>query len=226
MSHIDFHAHILPGADHGSASLEVSLWQINNALQHGISKIVATPHFYPDRVTVNKFTETVAAAYEKLKGRLPEELELRIGAEVLVCPGLENLNGIEKLCINGTNILLIELPFGYISDDIVRTVGGIIERGYTVLLAHADRYRSDDIDRLILLGCIIQLNAKAVCSVFTRRKCKRWIDMGVVAALGSDIHRTDKKAYKAFIKATRVIGDSYSDIVKRSAELWRLASQK
>ena len=219
MCHIDFHAHILPGADHGSATLEVSLWQINSALQHGISKIVATPHFYPDRVTVNEFTETVAAAYEKLKDRLPAGIELHVGAEVLVCPGLENLKGLEKLCIRGTKILLIELPFGYISADIAETLKALQDVGYTVLLAHADRYKAADIDSLVDIGCIVQLNAKSVISIFKRRKCKKWIKQGVVYALGSDIHETDKKAYKAFINAAKVIGNSYSDIAKKSAEL-------
>ena len=219
MEHIDFHTHILPGADHGSASLEVSLWQINEARRHGITKIVATPHFYPERITVDEFSNIKDSCYSILASNLPDDIELYTGAEVLVCPGLEHLLGLERLCINGTKVLLIELPLGYISDDIITTVEALIERGYTVLLAHADRYNSDDIDTLVALGCIIQLNAKSVASIFTRRKCKRWIDMGVVAALGSDIHQTDKSAYKAFIKAVRVIGNSYSEISKKSLDL-------
>ena len=167
MELIDFHTHILPGADHGSVSLEVSLWQINEARRHGITKIVATPHFYPERITVDEFCKIIDSSYSKLESNLPNGIELRVGAEVLVCPGLENLLGLERLCINGTKILLIELPLGYISDEIVTTVEALIERGYTVLLAHADRYNSDDIDALLDLGCIIQLNAKSVASIFT-----------------------------------------------------------
>ena len=43
---IDMHTHILPGADHGSRSVEMSLSLIDAALSVGIDKIVATPHFY------------------------------------------------------------------------------------------------------------------------------------------------------------------------------------
>ncbi|MEE3459824.1 MAG: CpsB/CapC family capsule biosynthesis tyrosine phosphatase, partial [Candidatus Faecousia sp.] len=41
---IDFHAHILPGADHGSDGLETSLRQLALAEEAGVDTIVATPH--------------------------------------------------------------------------------------------------------------------------------------------------------------------------------------
>ena len=44
----DFHAHILPGMDHGSTSTETTRNQLSAAKELGISTIVATSHFYPD----------------------------------------------------------------------------------------------------------------------------------------------------------------------------------
>jgi protein-tyrosine phosphatase len=42
---IDFHCHVLPGADHGSDSLACSLSQMKKAAAAGIDVIVATPTF-------------------------------------------------------------------------------------------------------------------------------------------------------------------------------------
>ena len=52
---IDFHSHILPGADHGSSSVETSLAQLNSAKNAGVTRLIATPHFYPHRHTLEKF---------------------------------------------------------------------------------------------------------------------------------------------------------------------------
>lgn len=42
---LDYHAHILPGCDHGSSSVDMSLKQINMAKEAGVQTICATPHF-------------------------------------------------------------------------------------------------------------------------------------------------------------------------------------
>ena len=109
---VDFHAHILPGADHGSDSIETSIKQLKLAAGEGVTRIIATPHFYPHRHTLDKFLEKRAACAKVLldacDGTLPE---VKLGAEVLLCPGLDKIQGLEKLCLSGTKYLLLELPF-------------------------------------------------------------------------------------------------------------------
>ena len=56
---VDFHAHILPEADHGSSSLEMSLWQLASAKRYGVTRIIATPHFYPHVHTVESLLKDV-----------------------------------------------------------------------------------------------------------------------------------------------------------------------
>ena len=47
---VDFHSHILPGVDHGSASLEMSVEMLKTAKKAGVATIVATPHFYKHKM--------------------------------------------------------------------------------------------------------------------------------------------------------------------------------
>ena len=53
----DFHSHVLPGADHGSDSVETSERQLELLNGAGIDRVVATPHFYPSDVTVGEFLD-------------------------------------------------------------------------------------------------------------------------------------------------------------------------
>ena len=46
---IDFHAHILPGADHGSRDVKTTKAQLEMLAGAGVKAVVATPHFYPQK---------------------------------------------------------------------------------------------------------------------------------------------------------------------------------
>lgn len=203
---VDFHSHILPGADHGSSSLETSLTQLKYAAESGIKNIVATPHFYPHAHTVDSFIAKRDAAYESLAPHIPDGMNIKLGAEVLICKGIENLPGLDKLFLDGTNTLLLELSFSDFSADYPDSVQTLIKNGVNVVLAHADRYDPELIEQMLMLGAKIQLNATALNTVFKKKTLYDWLSRGVVVALGSDIHGADKNAYPTLVKAYKKIG--------------------
>ena len=218
---VDFHAHILPGADHGSVSVETSLFQIYSAIEMGVSRIIATPHFYPHRHTVNAFIKRRDEAFLLLKDHLPFGVEIKLGAEVLICPGIENLPGLEKLFINGTNALLLELPFDNFDEAYCESVREMTSRGIDVIIAHADRYRAFNIEKLLRSGATLQLNASSLLGLVKRKDVYSWLDRGAVVALGSDIHGEDKKAYAKFAKAIYAMGDRVDYIKEQSDFIWK-----
>ena len=220
---VDFHSHVLPGADHGASSVQETSVQFKFAKNAGVTRIIATPHFYPHRHSVDKFLLRREMAYTSLldSGILNDAPQIRLASEVLLCENLHKLPGLEKLCIQGTNIMLLELPFSDVSDSHVKTVAEIMKMGIRVILAHADKYERKDIERFIFIGAHLQLNADA----FTRMLYKvphiyDWIDRGDVVALGSDIHKKDKSAYKNFVKAKKKIGNTLNYLCKKSDEIW------
>ena len=202
---IDFHSHILPGADHGSSSLEESLLQLGLARQNGVKRIVATSHFYPDRHDIEDFLKNRDSSWDLLKENSDagERPKVALGAEVLICDGIERLEGLERLCVQGTNVILIELPFSIFKNEYRESVFRLVKRGLNVVLAHADRYDPEDIETLLECGAKIQLNADSLSSFSLRPHIKDWILRGEVVAIGSDIHSADKKAYKRFTKAIK-----------------------
>ena len=217
---IDFHTHILPWADHGSSSIDTSLFQLSSASENGIDKIVATSHFYPQYENVEHFISRRNECYDRLSAHLTDEHPTVIlGAEVLICDNIEKMPGLESLCIEGTKLLLLELPFTDFSDSYVHSVKSLTKNGYTIVLAHADRYDPSNIDRLVSAGAKIQLNVDSLCGLFLPSHIKKWVMKDSVVALGSDIHGSDKKAYKRFLKAVKRLGDSSDSIMSATEDL-------
>ena len=223
----DFHAHILPGVDHGSLSLDVTLRQLTIARRNGVKRIVATSHFYPHKDTVESFLKRRDEAYQLLLPHLTEDMpEVRLGAEVLLCANLDGIADLDKLCIHGTKTILVELPFNDFGSEYVHAIEGMLELGYEVILAHAECYDPRNIDRLLSLGVLIQVNASAYIPWFPKRVLKEWQSEGKIIAIGSDIHGPDKRAYKNFRRAIRRLRDYALYIKEESDSIWDDSTQK
>jgi len=215
---VDFHSHILPGADHGSANLETTDFQLNEAVSNGITRIIATPHFYPTAHSVENFIEKRDQAYNKLLSRSENKNpEIRLGAEVLICENIEYIPGLERLYIEGTKTLLLELPYADFSMQYCDSVYALISSGVDVIIAHADRYAPKHIECMIDSGARLQLNANSLATVFKRRNLYDWMERGLVVAIGSDIHGKDKTAYPSFNKAIGKIAP-YIDFIKSESD--------
>ena len=219
---VDFHAHVLPCADHGSNSVTTSLIQLEYAKAHGVKRIIATPHFYPHRHTLEFFLNRRRMAYEALIQDLPSDApEIKLGAEVLLCEGLGNFEGIEQLCISGTKTLLLELPFTEFRNEYADAAAELLRRGFDIVLAHVDRYPKDSIERMRDVGVSkFQINASSLAKLFKKKHLFDWIYEGLVVALGSDIHNKDKGAYRKFRKAVKALGVNAEHISQKSDKIW------
>lgn len=222
MDILDFHAHIIPRADHGSSSLDETLYQLNSALQYGITRVIATPHFYPYNENPASFIKRRNACFEKLKEHLTDELPtICLGAEVLICDNIEEMPELDKLCIDGTKVLLLELPFTDFSESYILSVKALLKKGYTVVIAHADRYDPANVNNLIKAGAYVQLNADSLSGLFVSKHIKKWLGENKVFALGSDIHGRDKRAYRHFKRAVSKLGTSAVNVKKHSDSIWK-----
>lgn len=186
----DYHSHILPGCDHGSDGIKTSLKQIEMAKSVGIKTICATSHFYPHKESVESFLARRQRTYEALKANLPDGApEIILGAEVLICDGMDQLSGLDRLCRQGTNELLLELPFYKWPDLVWETVERLNDRDdIRIVIAHADRYPPEDIERLIDEDIPLQLNVECFKNPLRRKRYISWVKNGYAKYLGSDIH--------------------------------------
>ncbi|MCD7830006.1 MAG: capsular polysaccharide biosynthesis protein [Clostridiales bacterium] len=192
---IDFHSHILPAIDDGSSSVEESVEMLRLAYRGGTRTMMATSHFYAQREAPEDFLERRGAAWAKLAPALPEDVpEITLGAEVYFYAGISETDCLPRLCAEGSNLLLLEMPFQRWSERTTAEAISIAQdRGLTVLLAHIDRYldfQTPDVwDTLEENGIRFQVNASAFLDSWrTRRRAYKLLREGKISALGSDCH--------------------------------------
>lgn len=196
---IDFHSHVLPGIDDGSRDAEETLQLLHMEYQQGVRTLIATPHFYGTQDLPGHFLERRAAALKKTEEMIsndPEVPRLLVGAEVYYFPGIGRAKMLPQLCIQGTRVLLLEMPFCQWTHEMAKEVEGILkERGLIVMLAHVDRYygfqkNRDAWRRIMELPLYTQLNGEAFLRWKTRRFALNHVSAYRPTVLGSDCHNT------------------------------------
>ncbi len=222
--YVDMHAHVLPGADHGSESLETSLKQLHMAVEAGVDTVVATPHFYMHTDRIEDFLPRRERCFDLLcEGADPDlrkQLHLVLGAEVTLEVDLDNMEGLEKLCIGDTRNILIELPFVPWTPWIFTSLRNIIAgRGLRPIIAHVDRYLDNPkIDELLDMDLPLQINAAAIDRFSTRRQVRKLFEKGMARYVGSDIHGTDPLYYRRYSKAMTYL-KPYAEEIDRNARI-------
>jgi len=218
---IDFHAHILPRADHGSDSLETTKKQLLYLKRCGVCTVVATPHFYPQRDNVDTFLKRREESWCRLKSEITEDMpRVLLGAEVLVCSGIDHMPGIERLCVEGTEVILLEMPMGPWRDEHIEAVRRISRLGLTVVMAHIDRYREEEVARLCEdCDVLYQLNGETQSTLAGRRRAYKISRTLPVVAVGSDIHGADKRAAKNLVRLAERLKKSGIDTCESSLAL-------
>ena len=209
----------MPGVDHGSSGIETTEKQIEIIKKSGVDSVVATPHFYPHMHNIESFLDLRRHALESMLPHLEKhQLSLYLGAEVLLCEGMERMDGLSELCIEGTDVLLIEMPFSRWSDRLLTSLNRISELGFNIILAHTDRYPDEYIAKAFdFCEVKLQLNADAFCGIWNRRKHLPTLKNNLVYALGSDFHGT--KGYERFTKAIKFLGSEKTEKIMKNTEL-------
>lgn len=202
---IDFHAHILPGMDDGSYDLAMSLAQLKMAAGQNISIVIATPHFYPHLENVEDFLKRREEAWKSLSAvRDNVNPIIKLGAEVLLSSNIDKMKGIDELCVESSDLILIEMP--YIrkwEPNLFETLVRLRDRNkFEVILAHGERYPAMEIRKLLDIGFKVQLNVASTARIFPSNFIRRCMKEDLVAALGSDIHGL-KNNYRYFSRTIR-----------------------
>lgn len=191
---IDFHAHILPEVDDGSKSLEMSLAMLREEHNQGVDVVVATPHFYANSITLQKFLLNRNQAYLSIKeSQILDLPKIILGAEVAMFPKMDMAEDIKSLCIENTNAMLIEMPFRQWLDEDVRVLSNLIAQGIVPIIAHIERYikyqkQKKCFETIIELPLYVQVNAEGFESWRVKRILIEMFNNGFAHLLGSDCH--------------------------------------
>lgn len=196
----DLHTHILPGMDDGAQTPEDSMALLRAEAADGVGMAALTPHFHP-LMGLGTFLAQRAKAEIRLAEILKDRelnVELRPGAEVRMDPALLDTD-LSRLCIQGTNVILLELPlsrFPHWGRDVIRQA---LLLGLTPLLVHVDRYpyllrQPNTLVPLIEAGACTHVNAASLLAGGRlQRELLTMIRHGLVHAVASDTHSMDRR---------------------------------
>lgn len=195
---VDFHTHILPAIDDGSSDVQESILMLKQIKSQNASTVIATPHFYANKNSVAQFCTNRMQSVQNLYDYASQQgesldINLLLGAEVAYYDNISSNEDLDKLCIYGTNTLLLELPFNKLEHTIFNEVSLISIHGITPVIAHCERYLKfkngvDIFSKLISCGAYIQVNASFFSDAFTRNKAVRLLKNDLIHVLGSDTH--------------------------------------
>lgn len=199
----DMHCHILPGIDDGSSDLQESAKMLYQASCQGVRAIVCTPHYYP-KESVQDFLTRRNEARRSLESAIPSLQEqfpvptLYYGAEVAYYSGISRQEDFNLLKIEGTNYLLLELPFAVWSPTMFRELEEIqYSQGIQLIIAHLERYLSIEkkktISQLLEMDVLIQMNGECLLEGKHVHAAKSMLKKGQVHLLGSDSHGASQR---------------------------------
>lgn len=229
---IDIHSHILYGLDDGAQNPEETLAMARQAVEQGITGIVATPH-HLDGTYVNP-PELVHRRIQDVKELLEKNdipLTLFAGMEIHVYGEVvEDLKSQRVITYNDQqHHLLLELPHDHVPRYIEKLVFDIQCSGYVPIIPHPERNKEMREDpnllyRLVKQGAMAQLTAASVVGKFGKKIQKCSMDMighHMIQFIATDAHNTGNRGFvlkEAYEHIGSKFGQEYVQLFQESAK--------
>lgn len=195
---IDIHAHILHNVDDGPTTIEESLEILRQAVDEGITEMIATPHAYSPQydVSAQAATEQLQTLSEMVEvNQIP--LKLHAGHEIRIHEQIvDHLNEGSLFTLARSRYVLLELPSQSVPSYTVGIIEQLLAAGYIPIIAHPERNRAiaekpQRLQRLIRHGAFAQITAGSLSGHFGKGiqdLSLRLIEANCIHTYGSDVH--------------------------------------
>ena len=217
---IDMHAHIIPGVDDGSSSVEETFNMIKEAKEAGFTDIFLTSHFLthcyePDAKELLFWKEKL----QEILNNQNIDVNLHSGMEIYISNRMEELIKEKKiLTLGSSRYMLIELPLSTTVNYLDYILYFLQSISIIPIIAHPERYKCvqenpDLISTYIDKGALIQCNYGSILGLYgakAKKIIKILLKKGQVHFLGSDCHKQKSiyiKIPNAIEKIKKTIGE-------------------
>lgn len=227
---LDFHSHFLPGIDDGSKDINMTKKMLELLKAQGVDTVCATPHFYYGTLETEAFFENRKKAADAVLSKVKKEQRPNIvlGAEIHYFSGMEMFEDLERFCLEGTDFLLLELPFSRWDSRIYSSLLKIKRnRDITPVIAHYERYFSfnpprESLERIVSSGALIQCNSSFFLSFMKKHKALSMLKNGYIQFIGTDCHNLDERKPN-FDEAVDIIYKKLGERALEDLEFWEQA---
>ncbi|MFM7596203.1 MAG: tyrosine-protein phosphatase [Flavobacteriales bacterium] len=197
----DMHSHFLPGVDDGARTMEESLAMLRKMQDFGYQKCILTPHIkkgtYPNseadlQLRFLELTQAMDTAGLTIQVELAAEYYLDDHF-------LNRLENTPLLSFGLQRYVLVEFSFVNAPVFEIETFQRILDKGYTPILAHFERYvyfhgSIASAATYRAMGINIQLNLNSLSGHYgpeVKKQAERMLDEFCVDFVGTDAHRMD-----------------------------------
>lgn len=195
---VDIHSHVVPSGDDGAQSVEQGIALCREAARRGTSLLYATPHVWAHLPLTAERERGVLRAFEQVAAAAP--LELRLGYELAPARWLlrEDLG---RYALEGTESVLIEVPFVGSPDVTVALAERAEEQGLQPIIAHPERGEEVGLgmaEGFVERGWQLQINATSLLGRHgdeAEQVGWRLLREGTAAFVASDGHREARPPY-------------------------------
>ncbi|AMA71669.1 MULTISPECIES: tyrosine-protein phosphatase [Aneurinibacillus] len=230
---VDIHNHILWGLDDGAQCPEDTLALAKDAVQNGITHVIATPHHKdgkyenPAPLILQKTDEANRLLKEHvIPLTIFPGMELHLYGDIL-----RDFRAAERtlLTMNETQLyVLIELPCDHVPAYTYRLLFDMQVEGYLPIIAHPERNqeiceRPIILHRMVEEGAFAQLTAASVIGQFGSRLqniSRKLIEHDLIHFIASDAHHVTKRGFAlqaAYEWINRNIGEQYTHFFRENA---------
>jgi protein-tyrosine phosphatase len=187
---IDIHSHLLPAVDDGSPSIEVSVAVLTEFAEHGVDRVICTPHLKASRID-DIAHEAYAARFAELVAAAPPRPALARGWEIMLdIPGADLRP--RSLSLGGSSAALIEFPHTGVPQGATQELYRLRMSGIVPVLAHPERYFGCTIEMVRewrQLGVVMQVDGLALIAGGPMgRLARALLENGLADCLASDNH--------------------------------------
>lgn len=230
---IDIHCHILPGIDDGAKDINDSIEMAKQAVNEGITSIIATPHHKNGKYenTKQQIIQKVAELNQALQQQnIPLQIlpgqESRIYGEML-----EDYHKGQLLSLNNTGkYIFVELPSSHVPRYTEKLLFDLQLQGLTPIIVHPERNTEiiespDLLYNLVKKGACSQVTAASLTGAFGKKIKKfslQLIETNLTHFIASDAHNVSTRSFKmneAISIVDKEFGLDYIYMFRENAEL-------
>lgn len=191
---VDVHCHLLPGVDDGFSTTEKSLHALKKLGEHGVQKMILTPHFMKDYPDNNRENISAKFAVFKAEAAKVSKIELRLGAEYMLDACFMDHFKQGFLTLDNKEQVLCETSYMMYEPGITEMLYDVMCEGIQPVIAHPERYEyavKDNYLRWRDKRYKFQLNLLSLAGAYgepAMAKAHYLLKEGMYDYVGSDMH--------------------------------------
>lgn len=200
---VDIHNHYIHEVDDGSQSLDMSMQMLRQAVERGITDIVATPHQLEiDQADPeHKRQEKIIRHWNIVRDEVKKEklpLNLYLGGELYFTRYISEAPKVQYFTYEDKKkYALVEFAMNWKPSSHDKLFYSLMEQNCTPVLAHPERYSffwefADEIMRLVRMGTLLQVNGASLLGNHGTQAqyiAEMLIRKELAVAIASDAHR-------------------------------------